>query len=81
MWSYKAALFSLIVGKLSYIRTLDEKDWLFRQKCASGVKNIQLTLSWKYLKSFHFPFLSRLSIMKRMAIVADIFAPSFRNQQ
>jgi len=58
MWLYKVALFSLIVRKLSYTQTLDKKDWLCRQKSASGVKNIQLTLSWKYLKSFHFPFIS-----------------------
>jgi len=32
MWLYKVPLLLLTVGKLSYIQTLDKKDWLFRQK-------------------------------------------------
>jgi len=32
MWLYKAALFSLLVGKLSYIQTLDEKRLVVQAK-------------------------------------------------
>jgi len=41
MWLYIVPSLSLLLRKLSYIQTLDKKDWLFRQKSASGVKNNQ----------------------------------------
>jgi len=55
MWLYKTALFSLLVRKLNYIQTLDKKDWLFRQKSASGVKNIQTHPFLEISKIFPLP--------------------------
>jgi len=51
----QSPLLSLLVGKLSYIQTLDKKDWLFRQKCASGVKSIQTHSFLETSKIFSLP--------------------------
>ena len=55
MWLYKVPLLSLLVGKLSYIQTLDKKCWLFRQKSASGVKIIQTHPFLETSKIFSLP--------------------------